>query len=349
MAAAIFAAKRNQGPSETRDEARIRRKAERQRAEELLLKEENEAKEALAYAKKKESDAAKEEQEAIDAEAQAEKEQQEADEARLALKKKEEDVLRVEAKVLTLEKRLAEGDDVHDQLDSRRAELVKEQKEVDAARAKADQEYKEAGEAKATAMREKAEALEARAKAAAAAQISFEELKQAEEAAMKLVENNWVQHRGEAHEPLIEEDLLYRVIFLPAKLKLEKDRDETISKIGKRKIQNLIHAMHRQCEHMQEDMDFLMECFNFLDENEDQLLDVDELKIWLTVLNHGQEPSQEDIDQCMETLDEYREMLGADGTEGVLENSDFLLVTFDYYLALGKMYMRALFTDLILS
>jgi hypothetical protein len=85
-------------------------------------------------------------------------------------------------------------------------------------------------------------------------------------------------------------------------------------------------------EYMQEDMDFLTECFNMLDEDEDELLTTDELKIWLTVLNHGEEPTDEDVENCMETLDEYRAMLGADETEGVLENTDFLLVTFDYYL-----------------
>ena len=47
--------------------------------------------------------------------------------------------------------------------------------------------------------------------------------------------------------------------------------------------------------------------------------------------------------------DQYRESVGADATEGVLEMSDFLLVTFDYYLAMGKARMRALYCDLILT
>eukprot|EP01046_Picozoa_sp_COSAG06_P050246 COSAG06_NODE_7914_length_2335_cov_3.055903_3_plen_42_part_00 len=41
--------------------------------------------------------------------------------------------------------------------------------------------------------------------------------------------------------------------------------------------------------------------------------------------------------------------MGADPTEGVLEKEDFLLVTFDYYLALGKIYMRSLYCDLLLT
>jgi hypothetical protein len=49
------------------------------------------------------------------------------------------------------------------------------------------------------------------------------------------------------------------------------------------------------------------------------------------------------------SADEYRDALGADPTEGVLEKEDFFLVTFDYYTALGKGYMRSLFMDLLLS
>ena len=155
---------------------------------------ESQLKQALAHAKAAEACAATEQHEAIDAEARAEKEEQEAidaearaekelweahdagaradkehreaNEAWLALKTEEEGVLRVEAEVLTLEKKLAEGDNVQDQLDSRRADLVREKKEADAAKEKADQEYNEAVDAKVTAVKEKAEAREARAAAA---------------------------------------------------------------------------------------------------------------------------------------------------------------------------------------
>jgi hypothetical protein len=65
----------------------------------------------------------------------------------------------------------------------------------------------------------------------------------------------------------------------------------------------LLHcAMWERSEYMQEDMDFLTQCFEFLDEDEDELLTEDELKIWLSVLNHGEEPSQDDVENCIETL-----------------------------------------------
>ena len=32
-----------------------------------------------------------------------------------------------------------------------------------------------------------------------------------------------------------------------------------------------------------------------------------------------------------------------------IENADFLLVTFDYYAAMGPLYMRALWMDLLLT
>lgn len=53
---------------------------------------------------------------------------------------------------------------------------------------------------------------------------------------------------------------------------------------------------------MQEDMDFLLQCFEFLDEDEDELLTEDEIRIWLTVLNHGDEPTELDMENCIETL-----------------------------------------------
>lgn len=49
------------------------------------------------------------------------------------------------------------------------------------------------------------------------------------------------------------------------------------------------------------------------------------------------------------SADDYREMLDAEPTEGVLEKEDFFLVTFDFYLALGKTYMRSLYMDLLLT
>ena len=247
--ASIVAARRSKGPSadnETREEARERRKRERKDVELALQKEADEAKEALEIAKKAEADAKKEEQEAIEAEAKALQEEQEAEEARTALKKEEEDVLRVEAEVLTLEKRLAEGEDVGPELEKRRVELQQEKKDVEEASAKLEKEFAEAREAKETAATEKAEALDARAKAVEKAQIAFKELREAEDMAFSRGQQNWVAHRAEAHEPLIEEDLLYRVIFFPAKSKLEKDREAQLTKTAKRKIDNLINTIHRQ-------------------------------------------------------------------------------------------------------
>ena len=53
---------------------------------------------------------------------------------------------------------------------------------------------------------------------------------------------------------------------------------------------------------MQEDMEFLLQCFEFLDEDEDELLTEDEIRIWLTILNHGEEPSEHDMEDCIHTL-----------------------------------------------
>lgn len=103
------------------------------------------------------------------------------------------------------------------------------------------------------------------------------------------------------------------------------------------------------CEHLHEDVDFLTYCFEMLDEDEDELLNEDELRLWIEILSHGDRCTDEDLEEVMENLDNYRASLDADPTEGVLEISDFLLVTLDFYLATGKTRMRALYTDLILT
>ena len=106
---------------------------------------------------------------------------------------------------------------------------------------------------------------------------------------------------------------------------------------------------HRVCEHLHEDIDFLTYCFEMLDEDEDELLNEDELRLWIEVLSHGDPCTDEELEEVMDNLDSYRASLDADPTEGVLEISDFLLVTLDFYLATGKTRMRALYTDLILT
>lgn len=247
-AAARVAARRAGGftPTETPEERRERRKRERRDAELKLQKEAAEAKEALAAARRAEADAKKEEDEATEAEAQALQEEREAEEAREQLKKEEEDVQLVEATVSALEKRLAQGEDVSAELETQRQTLQREQQEVDEARVTLEKELREAREAKAAAAKEKAEALAARAKAVEAAMVAAKELREAEEAAWDKGQTNWVLSRVEAHDPLAEDDMLYRVVFFPLKTKLLEDRDAVLTKVGKRKIDNLINTIHRQ-------------------------------------------------------------------------------------------------------
>ena len=76
--------------------------------------------------------------------------------------------------------------------------------------------------------------------------VALKELREAEEAAWEKGQTNWVLSRAEAHEPLAEGDMLYRVVFFPLKTKLLKDRDAVLTKVGKRKIDNLIKTIHRQ-------------------------------------------------------------------------------------------------------
>lgn len=114
----------------------------------------------------------------------------------------------------------------------------------------------------------------------------------------------------------------------------------------------------KQCSNMHEDVHFLQRCFKMLvDDDENTLdhddaldtIDIDQFTRWVTVLNYGEAPSAEDMDDVVENLDGYREEAGAEVSDGLFEISDFLLLTFDYYLALGCTHMRCIFIDLLLT
>jgi hypothetical protein len=139
-------------------------------------------------------------------------------------------------------------------------------------------------------------------------------------------------------------------------------------------------------------------CCAKLDDDSDGLLTTTNLAKWLTVLNHGDEPTAQDMDEVVDNLNKCRESQGAphvqivrvsseprpplavpasrararvassgcrasvfdvlsavlsgqneETTELQIENADFLLVTFDYYSAMGPLYMRAIWIDLLLT
>ena len=110
-----------------------------------------------------------------------------------------------------------------------------------------------------------------------------------------------------------------------------------------------------KCEYLHEDREFLLECFDHLCDPAKQVDGVppfmtgEELELWVSVLNHGQKPTIEELADVVATLDQYKLAYGADSTDGCFEEEDFMLVTFDYYLAFGHERMRALFTDLLLT
>ena len=66
-------------------------------------------------------------------------------------------------------------------------------------------------------------------------------------------------------------------------VQLGHNKKMTKKKSEKRKIDNMISAIERQCEHVQEDREFLKHCFESLDDDEDGLLTEKNLEMWLTV------------------------------------------------------------------
>ena len=348
-AAAAAALRQFKNQHETREDARERRQHQRLKKEEKFRKKKEDSKLELERMRQAEADAKREEKEAIEAEQQAELEETEADQARTEFKKEEEDVLRVEKELLELEAKLGDGAASEAEVEAKREQLQREKQEVEDARRNVVKEMAEATAAKATAAIEKAEALLARAEAERCCEVAEEEVLAASRAEFDVQSTHWVQQRAEAMEPLEPEDMVFRLILAPAQRKAAEDKKEARTTTQKRKIDNFMNTMFLYCEYMHEDSEFLSRCFAMLDEDEDELLTEDELKTWLTVLNHGQAPEDDEVEQCLEVLDDYRRSLGAGATDGQLEESDFLLVTFDYYIACGPMYMRALFTDLLLS
>ena len=107
---------------------------------------------------------------------------------------------------------------------------------------------------------------------------------------------------------------------------------------------------------MNEDIEFLKDCFSHLAHDSEWTLAVGEpaigregLSMWLAVLNGGEAPTDEDLDDGIEKLDEYRQKTGGDTCQDILCFEEFILVTFDFYLAFGPARMRAVFTDFLLT
>jgi chromosome segregation ATPase len=368
--------------NEAREKAREARKelVEAAEAVEKAVKEEAEAVEAERKAREKAEDAKR-------AKADAEKELQEADDAKADLDKEEADVLREEEKLKKMEQQLTPGSSEYDEQELReqREKVSRERQEADEAGARWQKEKDEADVAhdaatKAveaaeaaleTAKQERAEAEAAKAKAAIEKKEAREAIKAATDANERALAQTWVEQRVKRHQPLEETDKIYQLIYHPAETAAKQMKKESDKK-RQREIDNYLQTIHQVCEYVWEDHEFLEECFHNLHDEDDHMPIGDEaeekvyyiteegMKTWLHVLNGGKPPGngatcteapspEKDYEETVANLDEYREALGAQETCGVFEESDFLLVTFDYYLALGYVRMRQVWIDLLLT
>lgn len=80
----------------------------------------------------------------------------------------------------------------------------------------------------------------------------------------------------------------------------------------------------------------------------DKYLVESELRRWLTVLNYGTAPNEMEVDDVYAKIRKHRESLHlSNNEERLVFRDDFMLITFDYYLAMGPEHMRRVFTDLL--
>ena len=183
---------------------------------------------------------AEEKAEAIEAREAAAKEKQEAEEARAQAKQEKAEAIEA------------------------RAAARKELQLAEAAQLDAIREKAEAVTARADATREKQEAIEARKAAALLKRRSIKKLREVRQQEVRIATNAWTETRVLDKEPLRDDDDIYRLILAPAKRMLKSEKKAVRTKTQKRMIQNMINATERQCEYMQEDRDFLSNCFKLV-------------------------------------------------------------------------------------
>lgn len=88
--------------------------------------------------------------------------------------------------------------------------------------------------------------------------------------------------------------------------------------------------------------------YDKVDREGDKYLTEAELRRWLTVLNYGTPPSDMEVDDVYAKVHKHRGSIGlSTNDERLLFREDFMLITFDYYLAMGPEHMRRVFTDLL--
>ena len=86
------------------------------------------------------------------------------------------------------------------------------------------------------------------------------------------------------------------------------------------------------------------------DAEEDKYLTAEEVARWLTVLNYGDSPTELELDDVFSKVKRHRTSLGLSTgatDDRLLFREDFMLLTFDYYLAMTPGHMRDVFIDLL--
>ena len=135
--------------------------------------------------------------------------------------------------------------------------------------------------------------------------------------------------------------------------KMSTEGGKKIPGVERARQTRMMDALQTQFLQMLDDIDFLHRCFDLLDGNDDSQLDAAELRRWISVINDGEQPSDEDMLEVL-ALAGKRGVKLSEG-EVVLEDpngvgirfDDFLGIMQDYYTALGATHMRLIYVDML--
>ena len=126
-------------------------------------------------------------------------------------------------------------------------------------------------------------------------------------------------HAGRGGSPRGETNADVSAAIFGADVEKQKAKE----KGDKRREIRLAQELKRQAKLLSEDVEFLHQCFTYLDADGDASLTREELRLWLTILNEGDVPTAEEEEDMLEKVGK-REEMSQKGT--AIDFKDFLII-----------------------
>jgi len=115
---------------------------------------------------------------------------------------------------------------------------------------------------------------------------------------------------------------------------------------NERREVKLASELKRQSSLLADDVEFLHQAFTTMDADGDGLLLKDEMRLWVTILNEGDQPTPLEMQDMLDKVGELDESKD-EGQKLCVNFEGFLVIVQDYYMALGASHMRNVFSDII--